>query len=277
MLDKEFLVSNVQHRQTRQGKNYISCTLTAQDESKISVDGKVWAENVDKVKESLCNGNIIKVKEGKEELYNNNPQLNITRVEVTGQVQWGLSLEEANELYEELVVFVETQIINEQARNLTCQTLKKYAKNPFFFQAPAAKGHHHSYPGGLLQHTREVCQMALALKQSNVYPHINWDIVFSACTLHDLGKIYDYTLEKGVIETTNRIKLTGHLVTTPLEIYDSARILGYEYTPVFENILHAVVAHHGRKEYGSPQEPATREAWIVHLLDMLSSRVSVME
>jgi 3'-5' exoribonuclease len=35
-----------------------------------------------------------------------------------------------------------------------------------------------------------------------------------------------------------------------------------------------VVAHHGRHEYGSPKEPVTLEAMVVHALDELDTRVA---
>ena len=59
-----------------------------------------------------------------------------------------------------------------------------------------------------------------------------------------------------------------------MEIYETAKSLGYDKLKAFENLLHAVIAHHGRKEWGSPQEPKTKEAWTVNLIDMLSSRLS---
>ena len=33
---------------------------------------------------------------------------------------------------------------------------------------------------------------------------------------------------------------------------------------------HCILAHHGRREWGAPVVPATREAWCVHLADMSS-------
>ena len=36
-------------------------------------------------------------------------------------------------------------------------------------------------------------------------------------------------------------------------------------------IEHAMLAHHGRKEWGSPVEPATAEAFILHAADMMSA------
>jgi 3'-5' exoribonuclease len=274
MLEKEYIISNLQFKQTKHGKEFVSLTLTSNDSDKLELDGKVWAENVDKLKAKLQNGYIIKIVDGKQDTYNNMPQINILDIKVTGKKEWGLSLENATERYNEILNFIEKNITNEQAKAITLQTLKKYSKNPVFFQSPAAKSHHHNYPGGLVQHTLELCKLAYAIKNTGLYPSIGWDIVFSACVLHDLGKIYDYTIQSGTIEITPAMKLTGHLVTTPLEIFDTAKNLGLEYTPVFDNILHAVVAHHGRKEYGSPQTPETPEAWIVHLVDMISSRVA---
>jgi 3'-5' exoribonuclease len=37
-------------------------------------------------------------------------------------------------------------------------------------------------------------------------------------------------------------------------------------------IEHAILAHHGRQEWGSPVEPVTAEAYILHYADMLSVR-----
>jgi len=39
-----------------------------------------------------------------------------------------------------------------------------------------------------------------------------------------------------------------------------------------ERIEHLLLSHHGRKEWGSPVEPLTAEAFILHAADMMSSR-----
>jgi 3'-5' exoribonuclease len=38
------------------------------------------------------------------------------------------------------------------------------------------------------------------------------------------------------------------------------------------NMRHCILSHHGRKEWGSPVVPATREAILIHQLDMIQSR-----
>ena len=274
MLKREFIVNNRQLRHTKQGKPFIALTLTSNDKDKINVEGKIWSENVDKLKNKFKEGDIIQITNGEESVYNNTPQIAINDIKLIKENKWGLNIEEAKDLYYSLLDFLETNIKNEQVKNLTLQTLQKYAKDPFFLQAPAAKKNHHNFPGGLLKHTMELCLIAKSLKETNLYPYVEWDIVYGACILHDMGKIYDYEFKDNMIESTEKISLTGHLVTTPLEIYDTAKTLGIERTPVFENLLHAVIAHHGKKEWGSPQTPNTKEAWVVHLVDMISSQIA---
>jgi 23S rRNA maturation-related 3'-5' exoribonuclease YhaM len=40
-----------------------------------------------------------------------------------------------------------------------------------------------------------------------------------------------------------------------------------------DNIIHNILSHHGKREYGSPVSPATKEAWILHQADNLSARL----
>ena len=43
------------------------------------------------------------------------------------------------------------------------------------------------------------------------------------------------------------------------------------------NLLHIVLAHHGQLEYGSPKEPMTPEAVLIHFLDYNDSRLATLE
>ena len=45
--------------------------------------------------------------------------------------------------------------------------------------------------------------------------------------------------------------------------------------PLSVRIQHLIVAHHGEKEFGSPEVPKTREAYLLHLLDLLDSRMNI--
>lgn len=274
MLNKEYIVSNIALKETRQGKPYMTLLLTPLDDKNSPVAAKLWSEALEKLRGGFKNNDVIKVVDGKLDSYNNSPQIVINDLNVVKTLQWGYSIEDSKDLFYSLLDFIDKNLKNPVLKELTLKTLQKYSEISFFFLSPAAKSHHHNYPGGLLKHTMELCKISLALKETELYLDVDWEIVFSACVLHDLGKIYDYKIENDVIETTDTLKLTGHIVSTPLVIYETAKELDLEKTACFDNLLHAVIAHHGQKEYGSPQTPQTKEAWAVHLVDMISSRLA---
>jgi 23S rRNA maturation-related 3'-5' exoribonuclease YhaM len=45
------------------------------------------------------------------------------------------------------------------------------------------------------------------------------------------------------------------------------------YDKYHERVCHAILAHHGTREWGSPIAPLSRVAWLVHLCDNLSARM----
>ena len=60
-----------------------------------------------------------------------------------------------------------------------------------FQRAPAAKGFHHIYLGGLLEHTLSVVR--LLEKVAEHYPNLNKDMLITGGILHDIGKIYEFS------------------------------------------------------------------------------------
>jgi 3'-5' exoribonuclease len=140
-----------------------------------------------------------------------------------------------------------------------------------FLRAPAAKSIHHAFPGGLCEHTLSVLQ--LGWRVCDHYPQLDRDLVTAGCLLHDIGKAREISPEPG-FEYTDEGQLVGHLVLTCQLIREKAsRIEGFP-RELEWRVTHLIVAHHGRKEYGSPKEPVTLEAMVVHALDELDTRVS---
>jgi 3'-5' exoribonuclease len=105
-------------------------------------------------------------------------------------------------------------------------------------------------------------------------PGVDWEVLATAVCWHDYDKLKEYELkEDGKIGYTDYIRTTGHVVGSVLEfvaLVDDEQ--GWYFTKKREAITHCMLSHHGRKEWGSPVEPATREAFILHAADMLSSR-----
>jgi 3'-5' exoribonuclease len=137
-------------------------------------------------------------------------------------------------------------------------------------RAPAAKSVHHAYQGGLLEHT--VSCLKLAHRLADQYPQVDRDLLVAGAFFHDLGKIRELTYDRQV-EYSDEGRLVGHLVMTAQWIHDKARRVGVP-RELETHVVHLVLAHHGRLEYGSPKTPMTLEALLTHEIDEIDSRVN---
>jgi 3'-5' exoribonuclease len=150
---------------------------------------------------------------------------------------------------------------------------------------PAAVKHHHAYMGGLLEHTVGV--VALCKSARAFYQGVHGDLLMAGAILHDIGKLeaYDYHRITGGIRMSKSGVLCDHIVLGVRMLRHwldrlasgSRRFAAAwpdEYTV---NLEHMLLSHHGRKEWGSPVEPATIEALILHLADYLDSQVNKVE
>jgi 3'-5' exoribonuclease len=137
-------------------------------------------------------------------------------------------------------------------------------------RAAAAKTVHHAYAGGLLEHT--VSCLKLAHRVADHYPQVDRDLLVAGAFFHDIGKIRELQGERNV-EYTDEGRLVGHLVMAAQWIHDKARRVGVP-RDLEHHIVHIVLSHHGRLDYGSPKVPATLEALLTHYIDELDSRVN---
>ena len=137
-------------------------------------------------------------------------------------------------------------------------------------RAPAAKSVHHAYAGGLLEHT--VAVMKLAHRLADQYPQVDRDLLVAGAFLHDLGKVRELSGDRNA-EYTDEGKLVGHLVMAAQWIHDKARRVGMP-RELEHHVVHLVLAHHGKLEYGSPKVPMTLEALLTHYLDEIDSRIN---
>ncbi|MEC8623226.1 MAG: HD domain-containing protein, partial [Bdellovibrionota bacterium] len=124
----------------------------------------------------------------------------------------------------------------------------------------------------LLEHILSCAQLSITLS-----PHygVNKNYVVLGAILHDICKIYE--LSQGpLVEYSDEGKLVGHLVKS-VEIVDhfSSKIQGFPQSLKL-HIKHILLSHHGEYEYGSPKLPQTSEAYLVHLIDLMDSKMGAM-
>ena len=161
------------------------------------------------------------------------------------------------------------QIQDPAYKTLAVWFLRSYEKE--IRDCPAARSVHHAFLHGLLMHTVHIMQMACST--CTVYPMLNKDLLLTAAFLHDIGKpllefqqgplglVTDYT-QAGIME--------GHLVGGAMLVHDACRDLHINPT-VEQKIIHCILSHHGKPEYGAAVRPAIPEAEVLSMLDNMDA------
>lgn len=132
---------------------------------------------------------------------------------------------------------------------------------------------HHYGDGGLVRHTFEVVK--LCLSNAAMFPKgkVNEAELFLAALFHDSGKMYDYEKVDGVWVGTSHKRLIHHISRSAIIWSKAVEKYPELYVKFHDAVLHAILSHHGKREYGSPVAPKSRVAWMVHLCDSISARM----
>jgi 3'-5' exoribonuclease len=143
---------------------------------------------------------------------------------------------------------------------------------------------HHYGKHGLIVHTYEV--ITIALSNATCVEHFNTDMrytevrpnidlrkaVFLAALFHDCGKIHDYAYDEKTDSWSGTMhKKLIHHITTSTQVFLRAATNRLP-AALIDEVVHAILAHHGQRQYGSPVEPHTSVAWLLHTADLLSAR-----
>ena len=160
-------------------------------------------------------------------------------------------------------------IQDEDYLRLCAEIMDKFTDD--ILNAPAAKSVHHAYRHGLLMHTVHI--MNMADRAADIYPILNRDLLLTAAFLHDIGKpLSEFELNDiGLVERyTAEGALLGHLVAGADFIRDICQRLD---VPADKTLLlmHCILSHHGRPEYGAAVRPSIPEADILAKLDEMDA------
>ena len=268
-----YLCKQKQALRSKTGKNYFSLIL--QDKTG-TIDAKIW---------DLSNGinhfeamDYIQI-EGEVTIFQGSLQLNVRRVRIADEREYNpqdylpCSRFSVNDMYKELLGFVDS-IGNPKMRTLLRSFFvedKELART--FSQHSAAKSVHHSFVGGLLEHTLGVTRLCdFYCKQ---YPVLNRDLLLTAAMLHDIGKTRELSAFPEN-DYTEDGQLLGHIVIGAEMVGEHIRKIPAFPAKTANELRHCILAHHGELEYGSPKKPAMIEAAALNFADNTDAKLETM-
>ena len=268
-----FLVQNKEIRQKKTGEPYLSLSLC---DRTGELDAKMW-DNVVEVMETFERDDFVKVK-GLIQIFHNRPQMTIHKMRRVGDHEveftdyFPASERNPDEMLAELRGIV-AGMNNTHLRGLLNALLDDPEIARRYKIAPAAKQIHHAYLGGLIEHVLSLCGMA-RLAASH-YRSIDLDLLLAGVVLHDLGKIYELSYERGFSYSTEG-QLLGHIAIAMRLVADKLAAMPDFPSRLRTLVEHMILSHHGRLEFGSPKLPQFPEAMLLHYLDDLDSKMESM-
>ncbi len=268
-----FLVKYIAIAEGKDGKSYLNVVLA---DSTGEIEARKW-QGAELAMQRIVAGDIV-IASGKINQFQGRIQLIIQDMTPLSEDQFKREdyIQKAGtapeKMFSELLAIVES-LEEIYIRDLLVLVLNDYEISRRLKIWQAGKTIHHAYQSGLLEHILSCSKLAITLS-----PHykVNRSYVVAGCILHDLCKIYELT-EGPMVDYTDEGKLIGHLVKG-LEVVDhyAAKIKDFPYSMKL-HIKHILLSHHGEYEYGSPKIPNTSEAYLVHLIDLMDSKMSSFE
>jgi len=269
-----FLVTEKNTAISQKGNPYLNLKLR---DRTGEIDGRVW-DRAAEMSETFRTGDVINI-QSQAVSFRDVVQLSISRIMVADDPAIDpadylpSSSSDSSHMFASLMDLIGT-VKNRHLKTLLETIFNDEEIADSFRKTPAAKGFHHAYIGGLLEHTLSVTQL-LDMVTAH-YPQANRDLVITGGVLHDIGKINELSI-KDSMNYTDEGRLVGHIVMA-VELVDS-KIAGIPDFPkqLALELRHILLSHHGTLEFGSPKRPKTIEALIVNFIDDLDAKVNAFE
>ncbi len=257
----------------KSGKSYVSLIL--QDKTG-TIDAKIWDfSNEIEQYEAMDFVHI----DARVTSFQDALQLNVSRIykgregEYSPEDYFPVTTKNVEAMYAEIKSFVQSlkePNLRKLAEDFFIEN-KEFVKS--FKSHSAAKSVHHSFVGGLLEHTLSVVKLCEYYTTS--YPILNRDLLITAALFHDIGKLdelstfpeNDYTVDG---------QLLGHIFIGANKVNRHIQGMGKFPAKLANELIHCILAHHGELEYGSPKKPATAEALALHFADNTDAKMQTV-
>ena len=265
------------HKELRAGRSGSEFMILNLQDATGRATGKVFGE-VDRFRNEFDAGEFVRI-EARGSVYNGQVQLllsTIRRVNPDQDRLQGFREDECilssprpiDEMWEELQTHLRA-VRNEHLGVLLNRIIADHEEQLRIW--PAAQTIHHAYRGGFLEHITKMAEVGRLVARAY---GADEDLVFTGVVLHDIGKLQELAYEGGAGSYTRDGNMVGHIALGLILVREAVN--GIQGFPVElrAQVEHLVASHHGTREYGSPVEPKSIEAFILAAVDDLDAKLN---
>ena len=272
--DGYFLVLAKQLRTTKTNKPYLNLIL---GDKTGQLEARVWEVTDPRIAKDFERGDIVKAR-GTASKFDDRLQMKVDQLRVALDTEVDRmdllpsSTYDVGEMWRQLRGFVDS-LVNPDLKRLLNTLLEDPAIAEAYREAPAAKQLHHAWLGGLLEHVISLCTLADRVVPH--YPLIDRDLLLTGVILHDIGKVRELSWAVG-FEYTIEGMLLGHIQIGAALAERTMDSLP-DFPPKLKTlVLHLILSHHGKLEFGSPKLPMIPEALMLNFIDDLDAKMQAV-
>lgn len=267
------VIANPSIRESKAGKKYLDCVFT---DKTGSIKAKMW----DFGGSAPESGSVFEFM-GTMDAFNGEPQVNlgfIRKCEKYDNADFLPSLtNEEFAFYKAKLEALVSEIKYAPLREFVSYLI--YQQFPTeFMTLPGGKANHHACVGGLLQHSVNVCSLAVQMAKHYPEPYaskIHMDLLIAGGLIHDIGKCEEYCINGTALDRTLEGTLTTHYDTNNMYLYNAwektNRKLPRE---MLSCLMHYACTHHGPEL--SERPPGSINAWLIHAADLADSFIDTI-
>ena len=231
-----YAVAKKERLRTRAGAPYLAVELV---DPSGRIEGRVWSD-VELLDSRFAEGDAVRVL-GRVDRFRDRLQLEIRSLEpAEGQDPADLtpSLRRDAEELDGFLEFLAGEISHPGLKAAVVRFVGDDELRGLLRALPATVEGHHSYAGGLLEHTVGVATICREVAQ--LHPRLRADLLLAAALLHDVGRTVELT-RGPVFKPTEEGRLLGH-------VHLGLRLIEERAAPleagVRAELLHVVGSHH---------------------------------
>jgi 3'-5' exoribonuclease len=275
LFDGFFLVLAKQQRTTKSNKPYLSLIL---GDKTGQLEGRIWEISDPRIAKDFERGDVVKAR-GSASRFDDRLQMKIDQIRVALPTEVDKSdmlpatTYNVADLWLQLRSFVDS-FTNPDLKRLLTTLLDDPEIAAAYREAPAAKQLHHAWLGGLLEHV--VSLLTLAERVAPHYPILDRDLLMTGVILHDIGKVRELSWVLGFEYTVEGV-LLGHIQMGAALAEKTMDSLP-DFPPRLKTlVLHMILSHHGKLEFGSPKLPMIPEALALSFIDDLDAKMQAIQ